>query len=234
MPAFVLVHSPLVGPVTWSWVAKELHRRGHRVAVPSVRDPAVSGGWRGFVRAAVQEAQLGEHGVLVGHSGAGPLLPVIASQLDPSPARLVFVDAAVPPVSGEAPLVPEEFHDSLRSLAPDGRLPKWSEWFGPGTMEELVPDPDQRAAVIAELPEVSMSYFDDRVPMPGGWSSTDGAYILLTEPYRSDATEAASRGWLVIELPGAHLDIVTRPAEVADALLHAAAPRLEGGNPHPS
>jgi hypothetical protein len=234
VPAFVLVHSPLVGPVTWSWVSKELHRRGHRAAVPSVRHAVVSGGWRAFVRAAVQEAQLDEHGVLVGHSGAGPLLPVIASQLDPSPARLVFVDAAVPPVSGEAPLVPEEFRDSLRSLAPDGRLPKWSEWFGPGTMEELVPDADRRAAVLAELPEVPLSYFDDRVPMPGGWSSTDGAYILLTEPYRSDAEEAASRGWPVIELPGAHLDIVTRPAEVADALLDAAASRPEGGNPQPS
>jgi hypothetical protein len=223
MAAFVLVHSPLVGPVTWSWVAEELRRRGRRVAVPSARHAVASGGFESFVEAVARDAVLDLHGVLVGHSGAGPLLPVIASRMDPSPARLVFVDAAVPPESGEVPLVPDGFRDRLRSIAADGWLPKWSEWFGPGAMEKLIPDAGRRAAVVAELPELPLSYFDGRVPMPRGWSGAACAYVLLSEPYRSDAAEAASRGWRVIELPGAHLDLVTRPAEIADALLRASA-----------
>lgn len=58
--------------------------------------------------------------------------------------------------------------------------------------------------------------------MPEGWSRTSGGYILLSEPYRPHASEAASRGWPVIELLGRHLDIVTRAPEVAAALVDVA------------
>lgn len=226
--AFILVHSPLVGPATWSWVADELGRRGHRVAVPSPAPSIVLGGWPAFVHAVVRQIVVDVRGVLVGHSGAGPLLPVIASQLEAPAARLVFVDAGVPPLRGEAALVPEHFRDSLTGLAQDGMLPKWSEWFGPGTMETLIPDPDRRATILAELPQIPLSFFDDPVPMPDAWSDRDCAYILLSDPYRSDADEAASRGWPVVELPGAHLDLVTRPAEVTEALLDVATPPPKG------
>jgi hypothetical protein len=40
---------------------------------------------------------------------------------------------------------------------------------------------------------------------------------------RSDALEATSRGQPVIEMLAAHLDIVTRPAAIADAPLELAA-----------
>jgi hypothetical protein len=216
---FVLVHSPLVGPVTWSWVAEELQERGHRVVVPSLKQAGLSGGWQACVGTVVQAVPVDEPAVLVGHSGAGPLLPVIADRMRPSPTRLVFVDAGVPPSTGDAPLVPDEFLDFLGTLARDGVLPKWSEWFGAGTMEALIPDRGRRAAVLAELSELPLSYFDGRVPMPSEWSRTQGAYVLLSDAYRADASRAASHGWPVIELPGAHLDIVTRPAEVADAVL---------------
>jgi hypothetical protein len=219
MALFVLVHSPLVGPVTWSWVAEELQERGHRVVVPSLKQAGESGGWQACVGAVAQAVPVDEPAVVVGHSGAGPLLPVIAERMSPSPTRLVFVDAGVPPSNGDAPLVLDEFLDSLRSLARGGVLPKWSEWFRAGTMEALVPDPGRRAALWAELPELPLSYFDGRVPMPSEWSRTPGGYILLSDAYRPDAARAASRGWPVIELLGAHLDIVTRPAEVADAIL---------------
>lgn len=51
---FVLVHSPLVGPVTWSWVAEELRSRGQKVVVP-VLAKDLHGGWQGCV-AAITEA----------------------------------------------------------------------------------------------------------------------------------------------------------------------------------
>jgi hypothetical protein len=223
MAAFVLVHSPLLGPTTWFWVAQELRRRGHHVVVPAPLAAAVVGGWRAWTDAVVDA--IGTHGpaVIVGHSGAGPLLPLIASTMVPPPSQLVFVDAGLPPISGDATVVPDQFLGALRALAHDGVLPKWSEWFGPTAMEELISNEEHRAAVVAELPEVPLSFFEASVPLPEGWSSaTSGAFVLLSEPYRSDATEAASRGWPVLELPGAHLDIVVRPAEVADALIRVA------------
>jgi hypothetical protein len=164
-----------------------------------------------------------EAAVIVGHSSAGPLLPVIASKVVSPPSQLVFVDAGLPPVSGDATLVPDQFLGALRTLAHNGVLPKWSEWFGPTAMAQLIPEEDHRAAVVAELLEVPLSFFEATVPLPEGWSSaTSGAFVLSSEPYRSDATEAASRGWPAPELPGAHLDIVVHPAEIADALAYLA------------
>jgi hypothetical protein len=104
----------------------------------------------------------------------------------PPPWQLVFVDAGLPPISGDATLVPDQFLGALRALAHDGVLPKWSEWFGPTAMEELISNEEHRAAVVAELPEVPLSYFEAAVPLPGRWSSaTIGAFLLLSEPYRS-------------------------------------------------
>ena len=35
---FVLIHSPLVGPLTWTLVADELQRKGIEVVVPVLRE----------------------------------------------------------------------------------------------------------------------------------------------------------------------------------------------------
>jgi hypothetical protein len=116
--------------------------------------------------------------VIVGHSGAGPLLPLIASTVVPPPWQLVFVDAGLPPIRGDATVVPDQFLGALRALAHDGVLPKWSEWFGPTAMEELISNEERRAAIVAELREVPLSYFAAAVPLPGRWSSaTIGAFF---------------------------------------------------------
>ncbi|HEX2064965.1 MAG TPA: hypothetical protein VHE80_11155 [Acidimicrobiales bacterium] len=221
---FVLVHSPLMGPVVWSWVAEELEERGNAVIVPSLATADLSQGWPGAVDSVVDGTRTAERAILVGHSGAGPLLPVIAARMASPPQRQVFVDASVPPEHGDARLVPEEHLGSLRALAGEGLLPRWSDWFGPGVMEMLVPEVERRAAVLADLPEVPLAFFETPVPMPDGWSASGCTYVLLSELYRSDATTASSRGWPVVEMVGGHLDLVTRPSEVAEALLPAAEP----------
>jgi hypothetical protein len=141
----------------------------------------------------------------------------------------VFVDAALPPEHGRAALVPEPFLDHLRTLAVDGRLPKWSEWFGPDALVALVPDAARREALVAEMPELPLAYFEARVPMPDGWSEVGVTYVLLSNPYRDDAAVAAARGWTVAELLGTHLDIVTRPDEIVDALEASLGPSGEHG-----
>lgn len=91
-------------------------------------------------------------------------------------------------------------------------------------METLVPDTERRAAVEADLPKLPLGFFETSVPMPEEWSRFEGAYILLSELYRADATVAASRGWPVVEILGGHLDLVTRPSKLADALISVGAP----------
>ncbi len=134
------------------------------------------------------------------------------------PAALVFVDAAVPPESGAAELMPDGMLAELRALATDGVLPPWSDWFGPGVMQELIPDDEMRAAVCAELPMIPVAYFEDPVPMPNGWAGIPCGYLLLSQAYAADADEAEARSWPVVRRMGAHLDIVTRPREIAAAI----------------
>ena len=107
-------------------------------------------------------------------------------------------------------------------MAADGQLPKWSDWFGRDAIRVVVPNDEQREAIVAELPQLPLGYFEQSVPMPDAWATYPCAYVLLSEPYRQDAAEARARGWPTIEVRGNHLDIVTRPREVVDALLEAA------------
>jgi hypothetical protein len=187
--------------------------------------PAVSS-WPEFADAIAAQVRHGDQAVLVGHSGAGPLLPQIAARIGAGP--LIFVDADIPPDAGETSLMPAEILAALRATAVDGLLPPWSEWFGPEVMGELVPDAERRAVVAAELPRLPLSYYEARVAAPVGWAAAGGGYILLSaEAYGGAAAAAAARGWPVVELPGGHLDIVTRPEPIAAAIADLAA-RLAG------
>ena len=215
------MHSPVTGPSTWRWVADELAARGHRVAVPAIPPAATALGWAAFVGAVGALSAGIDNPVLVGHSGAGPLLPRIGARI--KARALIFVDADIPPEDGETTLVPGEFLEVLRGLASGGFLPPWSDWFGPDSFQELIPDEQARRIVSAELPALPLSYFEARVPVPIGWTSTRSGYILLSEAYAEQASKAEASSWPVARLPGAHLDIVTRPAEIADAILSIAA-----------
>jgi hypothetical protein len=222
--AFVLVHSPLVGPTSWLPVARELDRRGRVAVVPSLLGVAEAPvpKWR-HIPQAVQAATSHLTGriALVGHSGAGLLLPVIADAIDTDVGALIFVDSFLPPAAGSYRLAPTEFAEELRAMASDGVLPPWSRWFGDDAMRELVPDADLRVALEREMAPLPLSYFEAAVPAPTGWRRRPCAYLLLSpDPYGHSAAEAEDLGWPVREIPGVqHLAIATDPFWVTEALL---------------
>jgi pimeloyl-ACP methyl ester carboxylesterase len=222
---FVLVHSPLVGPTSWLPVAQELERRGRAAVVPSLLSVAEAPEprWRHVVDAVrISTSHLQQRIVLVGHSGAGLLLPVIADTSDNEVAALVFVDSLLPPPAGRLLLGPPAFMDQLRALTTDGVLAPWSRWFGADAMRELVPDEHLRADLEAEMPCVPLSYFEATVPLPDDWGNRHPcAYLLLSAtPYGQSAAEARVHGWPVTEIPGVqHLAIATNPIPVTEALL---------------
>jgi pimeloyl-ACP methyl ester carboxylesterase len=230
-PTFVLLHSPLVGPSTWRWVAEVLHHQGHKVIVPSMLGFANKGPpyWPRCVAAVVRACRrrTGPF-VLVGHSGAGPLLPGISEALGARATHLVFAEASVPPLSGFAETVPSWLRDNLLGLASGGTVPMWSKWWGETAMEALVPDPERRRCIEDELPELPLDYFDHAVPVPEGWAEhVRCSYLWFSDIYRSDAEEAARRGWPVRGLPGgSHLLMVMQPETVAQVLIQVIA---EGG-----
>jgi pimeloyl-ACP methyl ester carboxylesterase len=220
----VLIHSPLVGPTSWKPVSRELERGDRRVLVPSLLDvtDATPPQWVycvDAVSAATQE--LTDPLLIVGHSGAGPLLPAIADAVRGEVAGLIFVDAATPPPSGGAALAPPEFMEQLRRLAVDRVLPPWSAWFGEGAILGLVPDEGMRAALEKEMPRLPVSFFEASVPTPDAWDERPCAYLLLSgDQYGGSAADARGRGWPVAEIRDAHhLSLVADPAEVASAIL---------------
>ena len=226
--SFGLVHSPLVGPATWRAVADELRGRGHEVTVPSLVGAAQSGDPHAVVDAAAHA--LHDIDVLVGHSGAGLLLPLIAHAMNAAPAQLVFVDSAIPPASGTTPLLPDRLRAHIAPLAVDGTLPPWSEWFGADAMPALVPDPIVRAGLVTEMPRLPLAYFDTAVAMPEAWRALDCGYVLLSAAYVDDAREAARLGWPLVELRSTHLAIATDAHTATNAIVAVVTAPRDGSN----
>lgn len=212
---FALFHSPLVGPTTWRWVAGSLAATGHDVLVPDLREAAVAGDPEKMIAAAATAVPHGwSTPILVGHSGFGSILPSVAKRLGGRSPKIVFVDAGLPPCEG--PATPSaDFLEQLRQLAVDGVLPKWSTWWGEGVMEMLVPALDRRRELEAEMPEVPLAFFESPFEVPEGWCETRASFLLLSEPYRDDASRAGALGWPTVERLGGHLDIATDADDIA-------------------
>jgi hypothetical protein len=219
---FALFHSPLVGPTTWRWVAGSLVAAGHDVAVPDLRDAAVSGDRGVMIAAAATAIPRGWSTlVLVGHSGFGSILPSVAERLAGHSLRIVFVDAGLPPCEG--PATPSaDFLDHLRTLAVEGVLPKWSTWWGEGVMEMLVPAVDRRVELEAEMPEIPLAFFESPFDVHEGWCQTRGSFLLLSEPYRDDAKRARLLGWPTVDRLGGHVDIANDPDRIAGMIVELA------------
>ncbi|MCP2260770.1 Alpha/beta hydrolase family [Streptoalloteichus tenebrarius] len=229
----VLVHSPFLGPSSLRPLAAALLRQGRPALVPDLR-PALTqreaGAGAGTASpthqrlAAVFASVVDTNAtsgplVLVGHSGAGPLLPSLAAALDRPVLALVLLDAELPtPGRSWNQTASAELVTLLRGLVADDHLPPWSAWFQPDPLPELVDDPALRERIAREQPRVPAAFLDE--PRPDvSWPGRIG-YLLLSATAYGDAARAAHRaGWPVRHLPGHHLASATEPGPVADALL---------------
>ncbi len=165
--------------------------------------------------------------VIVAHSGAGALMPALASASD-AVSALVFADAILPhPGRSWFDTAPPELAASLRSGARFGVLPSWDAWWPPGALERLLPDPDLRTALTDELDGLPLAYFEEAAPAAG--LTAPAAYLQLSGAYNEEARLAGLRGWPVVRLPLNHLAMLTEVAAVATALEGLIA-RLEPGD----
>jgi len=216
----VLIHSPLVGAFTWSRVAQSLRAGGLNVLAPALTD---RGGtpppyWQqhaACVREALAPFPPKRPLVLVGHSGAGPLLPAIGRASGHPIRGNLFVDAGLPH-PGESQMEESAWlAQELRRLFAGGeRFPNWKE---EDLLDEL-PDEGSRRRVLSEMQPRALDYFAEVQPEIPGWTETPGAYLLFTEGYRPYLDQAQRAGWPTRELPAGHFHMLVDPASVAASL----------------
>jgi hypothetical protein len=226
--ALVLAHSPLTGPAAWGDLPDVLRGQGHELVVLDVTDdvePPYAG--RYVARAALQVAAADPGGPLhlVGHSGAGYLLPQLGAARRSARrpvAGYVFLDAGVPHgrsatrlglMRGEDPAAADELE---RLLSAGGRFPAWAD----DDLRDLVPDRERRAALVGSLRPRGRDFFTEELPFPGDWPDAPCGLLRLSDAYAGPARVARSRGWPVVEadLPGDHFAACTDPHGVVAAL----------------
>lgn len=216
----LLVHSPLVGRSTWGTLAEAIPEHDYTVVVPDLTRSLTDGPpyWPPQIEA-IRDCAASQPVILVGHSGAGPLLAAVARPLEQVQGYL-FVDAGLPhPGQSWMETAPPELAGRIRTMARDGWLPPWSEWWGTEVLAELLPDPMLRESFVAECPRLPIAMFEEVHPPAPGWPDAPCAYLRLSEGYREPAARAKGLGWPVSELSLHHLAILTNADRVLDPLL---------------
>jgi hypothetical protein len=224
---YVLIHSPLVGGLTWALVADQMQQRGLNVVIPILVDLPDSKEpfWKQHaesVSQALAHIHKNEAVTLVAHSGAGPLLPAIRQYL-PNPVNTyVFVDAGIPRdgatrldlMKSEDPEWAEQFRAELER---GEHFPNWSM----EDLRDVIPDESLRKQTVAEIRPRGLSFFTEPIPVFIGWPDAPCIYIRFSAPYESPASQARQAGWPTDELEAGHFHMLVDPATVTEMIVKA-------------
>ena len=215
---WVLVHSPLVGPSTWSALRDELRARGDRVYAPDLGgdEHDATPLWQQHARPAADALRdVGAGAVLVGHSGAGGLLPAIRDAARTAVGGYIFVDAGLP--APGARKGDGAFAARVDAMHASGRrFPEWTD----ADLRDVIPDDARRASVLAEMRPQPARFWDEALPVFEGWPDAPCTYLRFAPnpSYDDAAGEARRRGWPYREIGAGHFHMLVGPAAVADAL----------------
>lgn len=221
-----LVHGSYHGQWCWDRLKPELERLGHRVITMDlpISDPAL--GANDYADAI--EAALGPGGepVIVGHSMAGLITPVVAAR---RPVRsLVFLAAFLPSPGRSA-------NDQRAAEPIDGRVaPKTAEWtdlgddvwtVGPNTATELFfhdASPDLAHWATDRLRPQAYRVMKEITPL-SEWPDVKSHSIVCRDDraLNPDWARLAARDRLgieAVEIDGGHSPFLTRPAELGQLL----------------
>ena len=228
MTTFALVHGAFCSASTWELLIPQLKSRGHEAVAMDLPCDDPTAGCARYAEAVVEALAGHEEPItLVGHSLAGLTIPLVAAARPI--ARMVFLAAFIPrpqlrfrdqfateegmfPPSQEStwPLTDEA--TGLMTWPPDRAIPAL---FG-----DVEPALAKRAA--AALRRQSPTPHGEVCPLDS-WPDVSSSYILCLEDTQVGVGWArrAARERLnttALELPGGHMPMYSRPADLAEAL----------------
>ena len=221
-----LVHGSYHGAWCWDLLRPELERLGHRVITMDlpISDPTL--GAADYARTVESVLEPGSEPVLVGHSMAGLVIPLVAANRPIR--RLIFLAAFLPSPGRSA-------NDQRASEPIDGRVPPTTaEWIdigenvwmvGPKTATELF-FPDATPAVARwatqRLRPQSYRVTSETTPLEA-WPDVECRSIVCRDdrainPAWVRSAARARLGVEAVEISGGHSPFLTRPVELALAL----------------
>lgn len=240
METFVLVTGAWHGGWSWRPVAARLRAEGHRVLAPTLPGLGIDDDPRGVTLTDAVDAVVGlvetedlSDVTLLGHSWGGYVVcgaaPVIAPQLK----RTVFWSAFVPQ-DGESlmdavPPAYRELFSGLAAASTDDTIAMPFEVWSSAFIQDATPEvqrlthaqmapqpfatfteaPNQKPFLALDVPSAYIRTADDIALPPGEWG-WDRFPSRLNDP-------------TVVETPGSHEAVFTRPAELTEAILAVSA-----------
>jgi hypothetical protein len=222
----VLLHSPLLIATAWGDWPTELERAGLAALAVDVSEDLAPPYAAAYIASAAKQitaaTDVRQPLVLVGHSGAGPLLPQIAAacRAGRRPVRgYVFLDAGLPrPAASRLDLMESEdaeFAAALREhLTAGGRFPDWTA----DDLAGAVPDRSARKMIIGTMRPRDLDFFTEPIPGPADWPDAPCGYLQTSSAYDKPARQAAHRGWPVANLDAGHFAPLAAPAELASTI----------------
>lgn len=229
---FVLVHGAWHHGSCWAPVVSDLVRRGFRVEAPDL--PSAESGLGAQDYADTVLAALGpgrEPVVLVGHSLGGLTVPVVADRLGPGRVRAMVLVAAMTPVPGtsfvgrmrEDPGLMVDGYDRGVARGEDGTT-YWPADAVDGGLYRGVAQESSEAAVAAAaagLRPQAWTIGKEVTPLRA-WPAVRTVAVVCAGDRVADPDAfrraAGGVGAEVVDLPGGHFPMLTRPVELADVL----------------
>jgi hypothetical protein len=229
--SYVLLHSPLTGPVAWGRLPTLLREHKYDVIVINVQDDDEAPFAERYVTLAAAQISVAEPApptVFVAHSGAGPLLPPISSTLPRAgrpPGGCVFLDAGIPRTGQPSRLdllreedrnLAAEFRDSLDAGA---RFPTWTV----DELADIIPNRDDRIDLVQSLRPRGCDFFTEPLPVFDIWPDAPCGYLRTSAAYDHWTRIAEQHGWPVVRLDLGHFPALANPEATLDALLEVTA-----------
>ena len=214
----VLCHSPLTTAAAWGGLPEALAAEGLPNLVIDVRRddrPPYAAAYVADAAGQLAAAAPPDPVVLVGHSGAGPLLPQLgfARRAARHPVSgYVLVDAMLPRAGqpSRLDLLHAEDHEQAHGLAAlldaGGRYPDWDD-----------------VDLMALARPRAKDFFTEPLPHPPDWPEAPVAFVQTSTVYAWHARVARGRGWPVVERDLGHFAGRTDPRAAAQLIATAVA-----------